>query len=197
MNEVQEIDVEQIVERTRENIKRRRSVGDIPALEPDTSPFAHGPMVADFAYLHSDYDINNVSLVSHRRILGSLVVAMKKVIRRLLAPILDRQVAYNAASTRVMTNLKDWVEALARQQTYPLQVVKEQMSALERSQAQLLERSQTAVLERIQAQMATLEHRQTQINDAVLIEHTRLREEIGLLEAQLRREMRGSRVRLP
>ena len=46
------------------------------------------------------YDINDVSLVSHRRILGSLVLATKKVVRKLLAPILERQVAYNAASTR-------------------------------------------------------------------------------------------------
>ena len=111
MNEVQDIDVEQIMERIRENIRRRRSAGDIPAPEHDTSLFAHGQVAADFAYLHSGYDITNVSLVSHRRILGSLVGATKKVIRKLLAPVLERQVAYNAASTRVTTHLKDWVEA--------------------------------------------------------------------------------------
>jgi SAM-dependent methyltransferase len=108
MNEVQEIDVERIMERIRENIRRRRSTG---ASERGTSTFLHGQVAADFAYLHSGYDINNVSLVSHRRLLGSLVLATKKVIRKLLAPILDRQVAYNAASTRVATHLKDWVEA--------------------------------------------------------------------------------------
>ena len=111
MNEVQEIDVERIMERIRENIKRRRSAGDIPAPERDTSTFLHGQVAADFALLHSGYDITDVPLVSHRRILGSLVLATKKVVRKLLAPILDRQVAYNAASTRVATHLKDWVEA--------------------------------------------------------------------------------------
>jgi O-antigen chain-terminating methyltransferase len=111
MNEVQQIDVEQIMERIRENIRRRRSAGDIAIPEPDTSPILHGQVAADFAYLHSGYDINDVSLVSHRRILGSLVLATKRVVRKLLAPILERQVAYNAASTRVTTHLKDWVEA--------------------------------------------------------------------------------------
>ena len=111
MNEVQEIDVERIMERIRENIRRRRSAGDIPTPEPDTSPFLHGQVTADFDYLHSGYDINTVPLVSHRRVLGSLVLATKKVIRKLLAPILERQVAYNAASARVATALKDWVVA--------------------------------------------------------------------------------------
>ena len=114
MNEVQEIDVEQIMERIRENIKRRRSAGDIPAPERDTSTFLHGQVAADLAYLHSGYDITNVPLVSHRRVLGSLVLATKKAIRKLLAPILERQVAYNAASTRVATHLKDGVEAQGR-----------------------------------------------------------------------------------
>ena len=112
MNEVQEIDVERIMERIRENIRRRKSAGDIPAPEhDDSSLFADGQVAADVAYLHSGYDITNVSLVSHRRILGSLVRAAKKVIWQLLAPILERQVAYNAASTRVTIHLKDWVEA--------------------------------------------------------------------------------------
>jgi hypothetical protein len=111
MNEVQEIDVERIMERIRENIRRRRSAGDIPAPERDSSTFLHGQVATDFACLHSGYDINDVPFVSHRRILGSLVLATKKAIRKLLAPILDRQVAYNAASTRVATYLKDWIEA--------------------------------------------------------------------------------------
>ena len=111
MNEVQEIDVEQIMERIRENIRRRRSAGDIPTPEHDTSPFLHGQVAADLDYLHSGYDINNMPLVSHRRILGSFVLVTKKVIRKLLAPILERQVAYNAASARVATALTDWVVA--------------------------------------------------------------------------------------
>ena len=110
-DEVQQIDVERVMERIRENIRRRRSAGDIPAPEHDTSPFADDQVAADLAYLHSGYDITDVSLVSHRRILGSLVLAAKKVFRKLLAPVLERQVAYNAASTRVTTHLKDWVEA--------------------------------------------------------------------------------------
>ena len=53
MNEVQQVDVEQIMERIRENIRRRRSAGDIPTPEPDTSPFLHGEVSADLDYLHS------------------------------------------------------------------------------------------------------------------------------------------------
>jgi O-antigen chain-terminating methyltransferase len=165
MNEVQEIDVEQIMERIRENIRRRRSAGDIPTPEHDTSPFLHGQVAADLDYLHSGYDINNMPLVSHRRILGSFVLFTKKVIRKLLAPILERQVTYNAASARVATALKDCVVA----QGQISDALRQDIGALEaRLRAELL-----AAESRLHEVLAA----QALINEALLARQASLGEE--------------------
>src|SRR5438093_7285756 len=134
MGGVQEIDVEQIMDQIRENIRRRRTAGESPVPENRVSPFDDGQAAADFAQLHSGYDIWNVSFASNRRVVGSVVVAARKVLRKLLAPMLDWQVAYNAASTRVTTHLKEWVGALDREQAQAIRVVNEQMETLERTQ---------------------------------------------------------------
>ena len=97
MDQVQEIDVEQIMGRIRENIRRRRGAEGHPVSGKHTSPFDDGQAAADFAYLHSGYDIRHGSFVSHRRMLGRLAVAVKQLLARLLTPILERQSAYNAA----------------------------------------------------------------------------------------------------
>jgi O-antigen chain-terminating methyltransferase len=181
MNEVQEVDVEQIMERIRENIKRRRSAGDIPAPERDTSTFLHGQVAADFASLHSGYDINNVSLVSHRRILGSLVLATKKAIRKLLAPILERQVAFNAASTRVATHLRDCVEAQG------------QISATLREELGALEARMRAAESRLHEALAEALAAQAPINEALLARQASLGEELGA-QSQALQSLRQSSV---
>ena len=192
MNEVQEIDVERIMERIRENIRRRRSTGDIPAPERGTSTFLHGQVAADFAYLHSGYDINNVSLVSHRRLLGSLVLATKKVIRKLLAPILDRQVAYNAASTRVATHLKDWVEA----QGHISDALRVEIGALEaRLRAEMLA-AESRVGEALARQVGIGEE-QSQALQALKQASVAERERISRTERTLRRALYASPTRPP
>jgi hypothetical protein len=171
MNEVQEIDVEQIMERIRENIRRRRSAGDIPSPEHDTSPLFHGQVAADLDYLHSGYDINNMPLVSHRRILGSFVLFTKKVIRKLLAPILERQVTYNAASARVATHLRDWLVA----QGQISDALRQEIRALEaRLRAELL-----AAESRLHEALAA----QALINEALLARQASLDEELGAVQA--------------
>jgi 2-polyprenyl-3-methyl-5-hydroxy-6-metoxy-1,4-benzoquinol methylase len=194
MNEVQEIDVERIMERIRENIRRRRSTG---ASERGTSTFLHGQVAADFAYLHSGYDINNVSLVSHRRLLGSLVLATKKVIRKLLAPILDRQVAYNAASTRVATHLKDWVEA----QGHISDALRVEIGALEaRLRAEMLaaeSRFRDALADAVAAQARMGEElgAQSQELQALRQASVAARERISRTERTLRRAFHDSQIR--
>jgi O-antigen chain-terminating methyltransferase len=206
MNEAQEIDVERIMERIRENIRRRRSIGDLPAPERDTSTFLHGQVAADFAYLHSSYDINNVSLVSHRRILGSLVLATKKIVRKLLAPILERQVAYNAASTRVATHLKDWVEA----QGQISDTLRVDIGALEaRLRAEMLAaesrigealaaqaRMQEPV-ERMQARMEKELGTQSQALQSLKQSSVAARERISRTERTLRRALDASQTHQP
>ena len=176
MSDVQQVDVEQIMERIRENIKRRRSAGDIPAPEPDTSTFLRGQITADLAYLHSGYDINDVPFVSHRRVLGSLVLTTKKAIRKLLAPILDRQVAYNAASTRVATHLNDWVEA------------QERIGDTLREELGALEARVRAAESRLHETLAA----QAPINEALLAGQANLGEELGAQSEALQALRRSS-----
>jgi SAM-dependent methyltransferase len=140
MGEAPEIDVEQIMERIRENIRRRRSAGKGGPSESHVSPFDEGSAEADLASLHSGYDIRDVSFVSHRPLIGPFVVAVKRAVRKLLTPILERQVAYNAASARVTTYIKDWVDTLFRQQ-----------AALDRNQALLRDEFQAQLRHETQA----------------------------------------------
>jgi len=72
-----------------------------------------------------------------------LVVAIKKALQKLLTPVLDRQVAYNAANARVTTHLKEWMEAL----DYQYAPVSRQIEALERSRAEVPERAPRIPLE--------------------------------------------------
>ena len=199
MGEVQEIDVEQIMDRIRENIRRRRgATGDSPTSENHLSPFESGQAAADFAYLHSGHDIQNVSFVSHRGVVGPLVVAAKKALRKLLAPILERQVAYNVASARVASHLKEWVGTLDRQQAQAVQAVNKQMQALEQGQAQLRDEGLDAQA-RLRAEVLALESRlrqevlatQSQLREDVLAAQSRLREEVAAQSRALQ-EMRQS-----
>jgi 2-polyprenyl-3-methyl-5-hydroxy-6-metoxy-1,4-benzoquinol methylase len=112
MADAQEIDIEQIMEWLREDIKRRRlqhSFEDQPTHFPDDE------LAADFASLHAGYDVYNLEFTSHRRIFGPLVTFAKKALRQLLTPILTRQVTYNAVNSRVATRLGQQLAALSRQ----------------------------------------------------------------------------------
>src|SRR6266542_2416761 len=204
MGEVQEIDVEQIMDRIRENIRRRRgATGDSPASESHLSPFDSGQAAADLAYLHSGYEIRNISFVSHRRVVGPLIVAAKKALRKLLTPILERQVLYNAASTRVTTHLKEWVATLDRQQAQAVQAVNTQMQALERSQAQLRDEV-LDVQARLRAEVLALESRlrqellatQSQLREDVLATQSQLREDALAAHSQLREDALAAQSQL-
>ena len=204
MGEVQEIDVEQIMDRIRENIRRRRgAAGDSPASENHLSPFDSGQAAADLAYLHSGYEIRNISFVSHRRVVGPLIVAAKKALRKLLTPILERQVLYNAASTRVTTHLKEWVATLDRQQAQAVQAVNTQMQALERSQAQLRDEV-LDVQARLRAEVLALESRlrqellatQSQLREDALATQSQLREDALAAQSQLRGDVLAAQSRL-
>lgn len=81
--------------------------GWVPRHTADAAP----SLAADLKSLHDCYDIYDANLKSHRPVLGSMVVFAKTIVRRILTPILMRQVAYNAANTRLVTHIG---EELAR-----------------------------------------------------------------------------------
>lgn len=192
MDEPQEIDVEQIMERIRENIRRRRTGGEgLPLSQMgrgETPPLQTGGQVAaDLASLHSGYDIYHIPFTSHRRILGPLVVFAKKILRKLLTPILTRQVAYNAANARVVTHLKEQLEALGEEvqvtQAQALQAMREKVEALAQQQACHIQE-----LQRLQQLLPALEDRLAQVREPIQAQelHT-LRERLSRAERKLRR----------
>lgn len=166
MSERQQIDVVQLMERIRESIRRRRVGENNQASESHTVAFEDGQAAADLAYLHSGYDIQNVSFASRRRVLGPFVVTMKRVLRKLLTPILERQVAYNAATARVTARLKESLQALDRQQVEAGQALKTRMETIEVSEASIR-------------------------ND-----HAQLQERVSCLESQLQQELAAVESRL-
>jgi SAM-dependent methyltransferase len=113
MADVQDIDVEQIMKQVQENIRRRRQE---PTLAYQTEYASNGQVTADLASLHNDHNISSMNFTSHRRVLGPLIVSVKKTLRQLLTPILIKQASYNAANTRVTAHLMERLAALDEQQ---------------------------------------------------------------------------------
>src|SRR5262245_25569435 len=126
MADVQDIDVEQVMEQVRENIRRRRQE---PTLAYPTERSSDDQVTAALASLHHDHDIYRMHFTSHRRVLGPFVLAVKKTLRQLLTPILVRQASYNDANTRVIAYLMERLAALEAR-----------LGGLEEQQRQTLER---------------------------------------------------------
>jgi chromosome segregation ATPase len=102
MDDKQAFDVESIVHHIRENLRKRRMAS--APYSPDVSP-EDGQTAAALADLHSNHDIYRLHLTSHRKVCGWLVVLAKKLVRQLLTPSLERQVAYNAANMQISSRL--------------------------------------------------------------------------------------------
>jgi ubiquinone/menaquinone biosynthesis C-methylase UbiE/cell division protein FtsB len=146
MDEMQVVDVEKIMQQIRKDISARRpefSPAKSDVLPPD------GQVANDIASLHSGYDIYHIRFASHRKALGWLVILLKKMLRRLLTPILERQLAYNAANTRVASHLWQQVERMSQQHAMvraELEALRQQQMALQteltalRQQAEALQR---------------------------------------------------------
>jgi SAM-dependent methyltransferase len=84
----------------------------------DAAPTSRGTGSTSFASdvraLHSTWELLDIQYVTHRRLLGPLVVRVRGLLRRALAlnPLLVRQEAHNAASTRVIAALDTRVAEL-------------------------------------------------------------------------------------
>lgn len=174
MSEVREIDVEAIMRRIRDKISQQNGPEGPTRRQRRGSPFDDGQGAVDFDCLRSGYDIQHVPLSSHRRIVGRLVVAVKKALRKLLMPFLGRQVAYNAANMRVATHLREWMEALDSQ----CALVSRQIDSLERSRVELEQ-----LASRIQVELQEIESN--------FLAHARLelRQEMVAAQSQALREM--------
>jgi hypothetical protein len=107
------MDAEQVVERIAAHVRHRRERAPAPPL---AALPAESQVVFDLAFLEAAPDIYDVELPSPRPILGPPLRLVKQALRRLLAPVLGRQVEYNRTVARTMRHLKEQVAALARRQ---------------------------------------------------------------------------------
>jgi O-antigen chain-terminating methyltransferase len=107
MDEIQDVNVKEIMNQIRKDIRQQQSA--LPSYAANLS--SNGQVFADLTTLHTSYDICHPHITSHRRVLGRSIVLVKKVLRKLLTPILLQQSNYNAANTRSIEALYQQMEA--------------------------------------------------------------------------------------
>ena len=103
-----EMDAEQVAERIREDARRGRQ--PLHALPTDLQA------AADIAFLESAHDVYHADVASPRRLFGAFAEVAKRTVRRLLAPVLGRQVDLNAANARIARHTAEEIAALADRQ---------------------------------------------------------------------------------
>jgi 2-polyprenyl-3-methyl-5-hydroxy-6-metoxy-1,4-benzoquinol methylase len=122
MDDAQQINVQEIVDQIRARIRKRQQ--KFSDADP-VGTLSDGPVASDLASLESNYDIYNIHFTSHRRGLGWLVVLAKRLLRKLLTPILERQLAYNTANTRIAHHLCRQIAEALREQAAISQALQE------------------------------------------------------------------------
>jgi ribosomal protein L11 methylase PrmA len=111
------------------------------------SPPVNGRVAADLASLQSGSDISQIHFTSHRTVFGPFVIWLKKMLRRLLTPILERQLAYNVANARLASYLCEQVEVSKHQQMDVVQTLQVELAR----QAETVQRLQGELARQVEA----------------------------------------------
>ncbi len=109
------IDKQRILAQMRQSLAPRRylAVPPKPAIE---RPVGMPPdeLAEDLELLQTGFDIYQVTIKAHSKVLGPIVVALRKLARKLLRPVIEKQISYNAANVRVVRGLRQEVHNLQR-----------------------------------------------------------------------------------
>jgi hypothetical protein len=133
----QEIPTQQIIDKLRQTLEPQIGIAD-PSLSGRKNSRVRDEDDEDIALLKSGFDIYNVPITSYQRRLGSAVIAVRKIVRKLLRPVLERQVIYNFANTRVVQTLSAQLQKLQEnQQNLEKQITSEFSSGFPEVTAQL------------------------------------------------------------
>jgi len=113
-----EINVEEIMAKIRENIRRRQAAGELPP-DPDSviaSTSKNCPagesddaIQRDLSYINANWDIHNNSyfISSHQPHIGKFLVKGRQLVhgevRRYVDPMISRQTEFNASTVRIIT----------------------------------------------------------------------------------------------
>jgi 2-polyprenyl-3-methyl-5-hydroxy-6-metoxy-1,4-benzoquinol methylase len=113
-----EINVEEIMEKIRENIRRRQAAGELPQ-DPDSiigysskncpAGESDDAIQHDLSYINSNWDIHNNSyfISSHHPHIGKFLVKGRQLVhgevRRYVDPMISRQTEFNTSTVRIIT----------------------------------------------------------------------------------------------
>jgi SAM-dependent methyltransferase len=194
MEDPHHINNEEMVDQTRGTAQKRQQ--NLGYADPNGA-LADGPVGLDLASLQNNYDIYNIHFTSHRRRVGWLVVQAKRLLRKLLSPILERQLAYNAANTHlwrqiaealqhqtatsqalqkvVAEEIEGLYEAVRRTAVEPIEVLGQQQTAAVQAlraamteQIEALGQQQTAAVGALQSALSnSLAHRVNEVRESV------------------------------
>jgi hypothetical protein len=118
------MDADDVAARIRQDVERRRR-----RLLPVPSNIQ---ALADGAFLEAAHDEYHVELSPPGSVLRAPVRLLKAAVRRLLAPVLGRQVEFNAAVARLARETDQRLQALAERQEELRALVAEQAEELRR-----------------------------------------------------------------
>ena len=163
------IPTQQIIDKLRQTLEPRIGIAEVSLSERANSA-AQNEDDEDIALLKAGFDIYNIPITSYQRRLGSVVIAVRKIVRKLLKPVLDRQVIYNFANTRV-------VQTLSTQ----LQKLQENQQTLEKKLISELSNGSPQVTAQLEIQQRAIANFQSEIEQikAVQQQHTAILEEIS------------------
>ena len=167
--EYEEIPTEQIIDKLRQTLEPRIGIAQPQLSGTQNSTIAQNEDDEDIALLKTGFDIYNVPITSYQRRLGSVVIAVRKIVRKLLRPVLERQVIYNFANTRVVQTLNT-----------QLQRLQESQQILEKRITPEFSSGSPEVTVQLETQQRAIAHFQSEIEQikAVQQQHTAILEEI-------------------
>jgi len=165
----EEIPTQQIIDKLRQTLEPRIGIAD-SLLSERVNSGAQNEDDEDIALLKAGFDIYNIPITSYQRRLGSVVIAVRKIVRKLLKPILDRQVIYNFANTRVVQTLNT-----------QLQKLQENQQALEKKITSEFSSGSPEVTAQLETQQRAIASFQSEIEQikAVQQQHTAILQEIS------------------
>ena len=169
----EEIPTQQIIDKLRQTLEPRIGIAEPSLAARENSAIAREEDDEDIALLKAGFDIYNIPITSYQRRLGSAVIAVRKIVRKLLRPVLERQVIYNFANTRVVQTLSIQLQKLQENQQNLEEKIKSEFSSgfpevtaqletqqnaiaafqYEIEQIKVVQQQHTAILEKITAQL--------------------------------------------
>ncbi|MBW3584585.1 MAG: hypothetical protein KY448_01725 [Cyanobacteria bacterium 0813] len=141
----EEIPTQQIIDKLRQTLEPRIGIADISLLGTENGTIARDEDDEDIALLKAGFDIYNIPITSYQRRLGSAVIAVRKIVRKLLRPVLERQVIYNFANTRVVQTLSIQLQKLQENQQTLEKKIKSEFSSRSSDVTAQLETQQRAI----------------------------------------------------